>query len=591
MLGGLARRTDAVYRRAVDAWFADDAVGLRQLPVTVAFSAVLAFLIWGPARGSALWQPDPSDPTLLVTSTVLVALVQLVGSLGRWERWPRSWQLVLPLVQIFAIGMLELGSGYSLTAFHMLLFMPVVSLALQPGVWGLLVGLGGAGVVLLAPAIVPVDIPGRVPPVVHAFVDLLILGFVAVGAHGIVSLSRRQARQLLRARDELAVGARRLRDSRDTLRSILDAATEQGFVATDFAGRIVSVNPGVTRIFGRPERDLLGADVASLVAPDALAERLAATGPPRWDHAANRAVLGRAVEGETQVDDWEAVLPDGTRRRVELTVTERPALGGREPELPEGYLVVVTDVTARHEEERTQDEFIGLVSHELRTPLASILGYVDLMRLEGDRLDEEQRGYLAVVDRNARRLRSLVDDLLTSAQMASGRYVLAADEIDVVQVVREAVANERPAADAAGVEVEVAGDAAVPLRSDAGRVGQVVDNLLSNAVKYSERGGRVRVTVTAGTDPQGARVARLQVADQGSGIPADELEHITERFYRSRDTRRRRVRGVGLGLSLVDQIVHDHGGTMTFRSEPGHGTEVDVTLPDVTLPDVTPAKG
>ncbi|HWV76192.1 MAG TPA: HAMP domain-containing sensor histidine kinase, partial [Isoptericola sp.] len=239
------------------------------------------------------------------------------------------------------------------------------------------------------------------------------------------------------------------------------------------------------------------------------------------------------------------------------------------------------------EEERTQDEFIGLVSHELRTPLASILGYVDLMRLEGDRLDEEQRGYLAVVDRNARRLRSLVDDLLTSAQMASGRYVLAADEIDVVQVVREAVANERPAADAAGVEVEVAGDAAVPLRSDAGRVGQVVDNLLSNAVKYSERGGRVRVTVTAGTDPQGARVARLQVADQGSGIPADELEHITERFYRSRDTRRRRVRGVGLGLSLVDQIVQDHGGTMTFRSEPGRGTEVDVTLPDVTLPDVT----
>ncbi|HWV78451.1 MAG TPA: hypothetical protein VN027_14180, partial [Isoptericola sp.] len=115
MLGGLVRRTDAVYRRAVDAWFADDAVGLRQLPVTVAFSVVLAFLIWGPAGGSALWQPDPSDPVLLVTSTVLVALVQLVGSLGRWERWPRSWQLVLPLVQIFAIGMLELGSGYSLT--------------------------------------------------------------------------------------------------------------------------------------------------------------------------------------------------------------------------------------------------------------------------------------------------------------------------------------------------------------------------------------------------------------------------------------------------------------------------------------------
>lgn len=582
MLGRLIRRAAAAYRRVVDAWFADDAVGLRQLPVTVAFSAVLAFLIWGPAGQSTLWVPEPSNPALLITSAVLVGVVQAVGSLGRWERWPRFWQLLLPLVQVFAIGMLELGSGYSLTAFDVLLFMPVVSLALQPGIWGMLVGLGGAAVVLLAPAIWPIDVPGRVPPLVHAFVDLLILGFVAVGAHGIVSVARRQARQLGRARDELALGAQRLRDSRDTLRSILDAATEQGFVATDYAGRIVSVNPGAVRIFGRPEHELVGADVASLVAADALADRLASAGPGRWAHAANRAVLGRAAAGETQVDDWEVVLPDGTRRHVELTVTERPALAGREPELQEGYLVVVTDITARYEEERTQDEFIGLVSHELRTPLASILGYIDLMRLESDRLDDEQRGYLAVVERNARRLRSLVDDLLTSAQMASGRYALAADEIDVVQVVREAVANELPTAEAAGVEVVVDGDSTVPLRSDAGRLGQVVDNLLSNAVKYSHRDGHVRVTVRTGADPGGVRLARVQVADDGSGIAADELEHITERFYRSRDTRRRRVRGVGLGLSLVDQIVQDHGGTMTFRSEPGHGTQVDVTLPDVT---------
>ncbi|MFC7876378.1 ATP-binding protein [Isoptericola sp. NPDC057391] len=579
---GLVRRVDAAYRRVVDAWFADDAVGLRQLPVTVAFAAVLAFLLWGPAGQSALWEPEPSNPRLLVTATVLVGLVQAVGSLGRWERWPRTWQLLLPLVQIFAIGMLELGSGYSLTAFDVLLFMPVVSLALQPGVWGMVVGLGGAAVVLLAPTIWPIDVPGRLPPAVHAFVDLLILGFVAVGAHGIVSVSRRQARQLRRARDQLAVGARRLRHSRDTLRSILDAATEQGFVATDFAGRIVSVNPGGERLLGRAEADLVGHDVAELVAPEALAARLDEPGAPTGADAANRVVLGHAIEGGAQSQVWAGVLPDGTPRQLELVVTERPALEGQAPELPAGYLVVATDVTARVEEERTQDEFIGLVSHELRTPLASILGYLELLRLEGDRLDEEQRGYLAVVDRNARRLRSLVDDLLTSAQMASGRYALVADEIDVVEVVREAVANERPAAEAAGIDVEVAGDTSVPLRSDAGRLGQVVDNLLSNAVKYSERGGRVQVTVTAGLGPHDARLARLQVVDQGSGIPADELGRITERFYRSRETRRRRVRGVGLGLSLVDQIVQDHGGTMTFRSEPGRGTEVDVTLPDIT---------
>ncbi|MFD6175821.1 MULTISPECIES: sensor histidine kinase [unclassified Isoptericola] len=574
MPGALAHRLGDLYVRVGDRWFADDAVGLRHLPLTVSLAVVLATL--------SLSDVPSSVPALLVASGVIGAVVQLVASLGRWDRWPRGWRYLLPLAQMVAVGLLELGSGLPLAGFDVLLFLPVVNLALQPGILGLVLALGASTVVAFAPVAVGFVEVGRVNPLMHALVDLLVAGLVAVGAHMIVGLARRQATQLEHARDETAVTAQRLRDSRDTLRGILQAATEQGFVATDFAGRIVSVNPGAERIFGRPERELVGTDVAGLVAAEALAERLAAAGPQRWDHAANRAVLGRAVAGETQVDDWETVLPDGTRRRVELTVTERPALGGRDPELPEGYLVVVTDVTARYEEERTQDEFIGLVSHELRTPLASIFGYVDLMRLEGDRLDEEQRGYLEVVDRNARRLRSLVDDLLTSAQMVSGRYTLAADEIDVAQVVREAVANERPSADAAGVAVEVDGDARVPLRSDSGRVGQVVDNLLSNAVKYSERGGRVRVTVTAGTGPQGGRLARLQVADEGSGIPADELEHITERFYRSRDTRRRRVRGVGLGLSLVDQIVHDHGGTMTFRSELGHGTEVDVTLPDVT---------
>lgn len=569
----LTDRFRGAYAKVWSAWFADDAVGLRQLPLTVSLAAVLVILFFSDVEG---------DPELLVASGVLAAIVQLVGSLGRWDRWPRGWRYALPLVQMLAIGVLEIGSGTVLASFDVLLFLPVVSLALQPGLRGVAIALVASAVVLFVPILPAFVEIGRLHPLVHVLVDLLVIGLVAVGTHGIVGLARRQAAELARARDDTAVTARRLRDSRDTLRGILQAATEQGFVAADFAGRVVSVNPGAERIFGRPERELLGTDVAGLVAADALAERLAATGPHPWADAANRAVLGRAVAGETQVDDWEVLLPDGTRRHVELTVTERPALGGREPELQAGYLVVVTDITARYEEERTQDEFIGLVSHELRTPLASILGYVDLMRLEGDSLDEEQRGYLDVVDRNARRLRSLVDDLLTSAQMAAGKYALAADEIDVVQVVRETVANGSPTADAAGVDVEVDGDARVPLRSDAGRLGQVVDNLLSNAVKYSERGGRVRVTVTAGTSSHGGRFARLQVADEGSGIPADELEHITERFYRSRETRRRRVRGVGLGLSLVDQIVQDHGGTMTFRSEPGHGTEVDVTLPDVT---------
>ncbi|GAA1732544.1 sensor histidine kinase [Isoptericola hypogeus] len=562
-------RADATYRRVVSAWFADDAVGLRQLPVTVSVSAVLLFL-----AGS----PVPNDAALLGASAAIVVVAQLVGSLGRWDRWPRAWQYALPLAQMLAIGLLELGSGYSLTAFDVLLVIPIVSLALQSGLWGVGIAFAGSAAVLFAPVLWADESAGRMPLTVHALMDLLVFAFVAAGAHGIVGLSRRQARQLERARDELAVGSRRLRDSRDTLRSILEAATEQAFVATDVDGTIVAVSTGAVRIFGRGEQGLVGHAVTDLLAPGT-----PEAGPP-VDGSSLDALVGRAAAGDTEVHERECLLPDGSRRDLDVVVTRRPALAGATPELPPGYLFVATDVTARHEEQRTQDEFVGLVSHELRTPLSSILGYLDLMRLGDDRLDDEQREYLEVVERNARRLRSLVDDLLTSAQIVSGTYTLTAEEVDVVQVVRDAVASALPSERSAGVQVMVDGDASVPLISDPDRLGQVVDNLLSNAVKYTRgrEDGHVRITVTSGAAADGSRLARLLVADDGSGISPDELGRVTERFYRSRDTRRRRVRGVGLGLALVDQIVHDHGGTMTIRSTLGQGTEVDVTLPDLT---------
>ncbi|MGW8564872.1 ATP-binding protein [Isoptericola sp. NPDC055881] len=569
---GTAGRIAEVYGRVWTAWFADDAVGLRQLPLTISFALVLV-IHWTSGIGS--------DGLLVALAAALVVAVQAVGSLGRWDRWPTAWRYVLPLVQMLAIGVLSIGSTLSLASFHVLFVLPVVSLALQPGPWGLVVALCGSAVLMFVPSLLPITKNDVVHPAVHALVDLLIIGFVAVGAHGIVGVARRQARELALARDDLAVGAQRLRDSRDTLRSMMAAATEQGFVATDEAGTVVSVNVGAERVLGRREADLLGTPMDRFVAPEELAERLAAPGAPHGPDAVHRVLVGCAATGGTQVDEWVCVLPDGGRRHLEFVVTPRPALGGSAPELPAGYLFVVTDVTARFEDERTQDEFIGLVSHELRTPLASILGYLDLLRLDGSRLDEEQRGYLAVVERNAHRLQTLVDDLLTSAQIVSGTYRMVAEEVDVVQVARDAVASQAPTAAAAGVDVEVQGDPRVPLLSDADRLGQVVDNLLSNAVKYSRRGGDVRIVVTADRAPDGGRRARVRVADDGTGIAPDELDRVIQRFYRTRDTRRRQVRGVGLGLALVDQIVHDHGGTMTIRSELGHGTEVDVVLPDL----------
>ncbi|SFK46251.1 cell wall metabolism sensor histidine kinase WalK [Cellulomonas sp. KH9] len=561
--------TRELVRRVAAGWMAPDAVGLRQVPATA--SIVLALV----AVEATI---TPAHPPLLAVAAVLVAGVQIAGVVVPWGRFPPIWRAILPLGQMAAVALLDVGAGLPRAEFDILLIFPMGMLALRPARWGPALALAGCAVVLLVPAVVDV---GRVRPVLHAVVTFLVLAPAALGAHSIVQATRLQAIELQRARDALSDRARQLQDSRDTLRSIMRAATEQGIIATDPQGVVLSVSTGAERVLGRDTDQLVGSVITDLVPPD----------PPvvpepgeRGSDAALRRLVGPAAHGGTQVHEWRTALPDGTAHDLELVVTPRPALAGTAPELPAGYLVVATDVTARREEQRQQDAFIGLVGHELRTPLASIIGYVDLLRLDDASFTDEQRRYLAVVERNAARLRLLVDDLLASAQMVAGAP-MSAQEVDVVDVVRAAVAANVPIAAAAGVGVDVEADPVVPLTSDPQRLQQVVDNLLSNAVKYSLAGGRVLVQVGAGTGSDGARTARLRVVDEGTGIEQDELARITERFYRSRETRRRRVRGVGLGLSLVQSIVDDHGGVLTITSEPGVGTQVEVVLPD--LPDPT----
>ena len=553
------------------AWSGDAAIGQRQIPVTI--GVVVAAVV-------LLTTDNAGDETLVLVATAVVVALQVVTAVLDWTRWPEWLGYVPPLVQMAAIAVLDLGAGLDQMVFDVLLMLPVLGLAARPGRAALVLALGGATAVLLMPVVLD---EGRVQPVLHLIVTLVIVGPIARGVHTIVGVSRRQAEDLAAAGRALAQTAQELRDSRDTLAGILAAATEQGFVATDARGVVVAANTGAERIFARQTADLLGRDVAELVAPQAPA-------PYADDDDAEepaegvRRLIDEAAAGGSTVAEWDGVLPDGSRRALEIVVTPRAALSGAAPELPAGYLFVATDVTRRRAEESAQDEFIGLVSHELRTPLASILGYVELLLLDDETMAEEHRAYLQVVARSAHRLQGLVDDLLASAQIVAGEAVLRPQETDAAEVVRDAVAAEQPTARALGITVHVRGDTRAPLTSDPQRLTQVVSNLVSNAVKYSYRGGEVEARVVVEPPTDGARRVRLSVRDHGRGIAADELEHVTERFYRTRDTRRLRVRGVGLGLSLVHTLVEQHGGTMTITSEPGEGTQVDVLLPDLPVP-------
>lgn len=234
------------------------------------------------------------------------------------------------------------------------------------------------------------------------------------------------------------------------------------------------------------------------------------------------------------------------------------------------------------ESERQKDEFFALVSHELRTPLTSIIGYLELV-LDAEDLSEDDRRFLEIVERNARRLLRLVGDMLFIAQVEAGRLTLERGPVDLFKVARESVDAAQPAAQRDMVRLTLEGEPVGEVEGDADRLGQTIDNLISNALKFTPEGKEIEVQVRD-TD-HGVEIA---VCDHGAGIPADDLNHLFERFYRSASAARRAVPGVGLGLSIVKTIVDAHHGLVWITSEVGARTTVTLTIP---YPAAAPTAG
>jgi PAS domain S-box-containing protein len=228
-----------------------------------------------------------------------------------------------------------------------------------------------------------------------------------------------------------------------------------------------------------------------------------------------------------------------------------------------------------HEANRVKDEFLATLSHELRTPLNAILGYSQMLNtgvLNGDR----QSKALSVVLRNAEALRQIIDDVLDVSRITSGKLRLNVRSVDLSEVLRNAVATVQPAAEAKGVSVQVVLDSeAPPVCGDPDRLQQVIWNLLSNAMKFTPRGGHVQLRL----EPVDSAV-QIVVSDDGQGIDPEFLPHIFERFRQADSRFSREHGGLGLGLAIVRDLVHLHGGTVSASSDgPGTGATFVVRIP------------
>jgi len=227
------------------------------------------------------------------------------------------------------------------------------------------------------------------------------------------------------------------------------------------------------------------------------------------------------------------------------------------------------------EANRMKDEFLALVSHELRSPLNAILGYAALLRHGG--LEAQKVRHAAdVIERSGKAQAQLIDDLLDTARIISGKLRLFVGPVDLVSVIGESVQTIRPAADAKGISLR----ADLPpeigqITGDPARLQQVVWNLLSNAVKFTPPGGRVEVRLGR-VDPH----ICITVSDTGKGISPDFLPYVFDRFRQADASSARRYGGLGLGLALVKYLVELHGGTVEAASAgEGQGATFKVTLP------------
>jgi PAS domain S-box-containing protein len=231
----------------------------------------------------------------------------------------------------------------------------------------------------------------------------------------------------------------------------------------------------------------------------------------------------------------------------------------------ENVRLIETEAAARESAEsanRAKDEFLSVLSHELRTPLNAMLGWVRM--LKAGVLDEENADRaLEVIERNTRLQSSLIEDLLDVSRIISGKMRIETELVDLVSVVQTASETIEPLADAKNISYRFShGDEAVFLTADSVRMQQVVSNLLQNAIKFTPSGGRIETSLErTGTD------AILCVTDTGVGIETDLLPYIFDRFRQADASARRSFTGLGLGLTIVRNIVELHGGSVDVRSD------------------------
>jgi two-component system phosphate regulon sensor histidine kinase PhoR len=333
---------------------------------------------------------------------------------------------------------------------------------------------------------------------------------------------------------------------------------------------------------------VLGKDLAPVFTNTALRVIASASVPEGAGHVPAAADGYReAFNARCFVPDQLAVIDDEMRKhpdrpRTDIVQLERPTQFLRRFSAPlytaggvlDGFLVTYQDITREVEQDRLRGDFIANASHELRTPVTSVKLLLENL-VDGAKDDPEVRDvFLEDALREIDRMHDLVNSLLDVAALEAGRETLQLSGFELEGVVAEAIETVMPQAQRRDVVLTLVAEGRTQVEADRTRLRQVLVNLIANAVKFTPAGGRVTVKSRREGD-----MVRLAVEDTGIGIPAKDLPHIFDRFFRVTRNRSRLQGGSGLGLTIVKQAIDAHRGEIHVESTEGQGTTVYVGLP------------
>ncbi len=363
-------------------------------------------------------------------------------------------------------------------------------------------------------------------------------------------------------------------ESRALLAAIVEAS-DDAVVSKTVEGIITTWNAGAERIFGYPAAEAVGRPIELIVPSDRLEEE--------------REILARIRRGQ-RIEHFETVrrTKDGRLLDVSLTISPVKDGSGRIT----GASKIARDITGRkraeaerEESTRRKDEFIAILAHELRNPLAPIRNAARFLKQRASG-DPDLRRPIDMVERQVAQMSRLIDDLLDVSRISRGTLDLRRERVACAEIVEAAVDACRDDIQAKGQHLRVrVPRGPVELEADRERLVQVLCNLIGNAAKYTPTGGDIDVAV----DVVSAAALVISVRDNGIGIPPGKLTEIFDLFARV-DHSLERQGGLGIGLTLVRQLVELHGGTIEAHSEGvGHGSEFVVKLPVVVTALQAPA--